>query len=94
MKNRPLIRALSRLFPEADFHIAEARDWRSMTFSGQQLAICCNPKSCALSEFQDRLSAILPEYEFTIPGLLVADISIVTSQKGEPSSIEVLVISE
>lgn len=94
MKTHPLIRALDKLLPDADFHIGEVRDWRSMTFSGQQLAIGCTPKNLALSEYQDRLSAILREHEFTIPGMLVADISVVMPENGSQVMIEALVISE
>lgn len=94
MKSHPLIRALARLFPDAAFHVIGARDWCSMTFSGQLLTIHCNPANAELLEYYDRLSAILAEHEFSIPGLLVADISVAVPQNGTLPIIEVLVINE
>ncbi len=93
MKIHPIIRALGNAFPDADFDIVEAHDWNSMTFSGQQIAVCCNPKSAVLYGYHDRLSAILPEHEFNMPGLLVADI-VVRPSVCLPLMIDVLVISE
>ena len=94
MTSHPLILALARLFPDAAFHVIEARDWCSMTFSGQLLTIHCNPGNAELSEYYGRLSAIIAEHEFSMPGLLVADISVVMPQNGKSPIIEALVINE
>ena len=94
MKSHPLIRALARLFPDAAFHIFGARDWCSMTFSGQLLTIHCNPANAELLEYYGRLSAFLAKHEFSIPGLLVADISVVMPQNGTLPMIEALVVNE
>ena len=94
MTSHPLIRALARLFPDAAFHIFGARDWCSMTFSGQLLTIHCNPGNAKRLEYYGRLSAILAEHEFSMPGLLVADISVVMPQNGTLPIIEALVINE
>ena len=94
MKSHPLIRALVRLFPDDAFHIFGTRDWCSMTFSGQLLTIHCNPANAELLEYYGRLSAILAEHEFSIPGLLVADVSVVIPQNRKSPIIEALVINE
>ena len=94
MTSHPLIRALARLFPDAAFHIFGARDWCSVTFSGQLLTIHCNPANTELLEYYGRLSAILAEHEFSLPGLLVADISVIMPQNSKSPIIEALVINE
>ena len=94
MKSHPLIRALAQMLPNAAFHVIEARDWCSMTFSGQLLTIHCNPANAELLEYHGRLSAILAEHEFSMPGLLVADISVVMPQNSKSPIIEALVINE
>ena len=94
MTSHPLIRALARLFPDDAFHIFGTRDWCSMTFSGQLLTIYCNPANAELLPYYGRLSAILAEHEFSMPGLLVADISVVMPQNGKSPMIEALVINE
>ena len=94
MKSHALIRALARLFPDDAFQIFGARDWCSMTFSGQLLTIHCNPGNAELLEYYGRLSAILAEHEFAMPGLLVADISVVMPPDGKLPIIEALVIDD
>ena len=94
MKSHPLIRALARLFPDDAFHIFGARDWCSMSFSGQLLTVHCNPANAELLEYYGRLSAILAEHQFSMPGLLVADINVVMPQNGTLPMIEALVINE
>ena len=94
MTSHPLIRALAGLFSDATFHVIGACDWCSMAFSGQLLTIHCNPANAELLEYYGRLSAIIAEHEFSMPGLLVADISVVMPQNGKSPIIEALVINE
>jgi hypothetical protein len=76
MKTHPLVRALIAMMPEACFHLVKTTDWCSMTFSGQQLVIeCVAGQSEPMSEF----CAGLPDHEFSIPHMLVADIAVITS---------------
>lgn len=69
-----LINALRKLLPGATFRIASCRNWCSITFVGQQLTIIAEfEKSKQVQMF----ATSLPEHEFTLPDVIVADIFVV-----------------
>lgn len=80
MNTHTLVRALSKLLPQARFDLVGSRDWCSLTFSGQQLSIECDLSMTDYDRHSSRLAAILPEHEFSIPGCLVANIAVVKRQ--------------
>ena len=92
MKMHPLIRALKAALPDAEFTLLSSRDWCSMTFAGQQMLIECIPLE---SQCTDAWATALPEREFSVPNLLVADIAVTSSKNdrgGRTILIEALVI--
>lgn len=95
MKTHPLIRALNAIMPKASFAVTASSQWHSMTFSGEQLTVECTIDQHDYQKHYSGLAAILPEYEFSIAHMLVADIAIVAQENsGECITllIEALVI--
>jgi hypothetical protein len=95
MKTHPLIRALNAMMPLASFAVTASNQWHSMTFSGEQLAIICTVDEHNYQQYYSGLFAILPEHEFSITHLLVADIAVVSQEntaEGITLLIEALVI--
>ena len=85
-----IIRALGMLLPGAAFSISSCHDWFSITFAGQQMTIIAEMES-AFGLDQARLFAsTLPELEFALPGLVVADIVVARiTNKGENMCLEI-----
>ena len=93
MNNHPLVRALKAIEPEAVFTLISSREWRSMTFAGQQLVI---ERVAASTANFEQLARSLPNHEFSLPKMLVADISVAVSGDAEGARmlIEALIIDE
>lgn len=96
MKIHPLIRALGAMLPGARFLITSSQDWCSMTFSGQQLTVECNIAASDFDLYSRYLTNALPDYDFSIPNMLVADIAVVGKENASGTIkllIEALVIN-
>ena len=92
MKIHPFIRALKATLPDAEYNLTSSRDWCSMTFAGQRLEIECTPIE---GQCIDAWETALPDREFSVPNLLVADIAVTSSENdrgGCTILIEALVI--
>lgn len=61
-------------------HHAE-RPWASATFSGSRHTIALHFSGEAAIAAGERLIALLPEHEFTLPGQLVADATVVSARQ-------------
>ncbi len=95
MKTHMLIRALKKIMPQASFALTDSRDWCSLTFSGQQITIECYLTGQDSDQCSRYLTDIIPGYQFSIPGWLIADIAVVTRQECDSDItlvIETLVI--
>ncbi len=90
MKIHPLIRALGAMVPGARFLITSSHDWCSMTFSGQQLTIECDIAASNFDRYSGYLANTLPDHEFSIPNMLVADIAVV-GQENASGTIKLLI---
>jgi hypothetical protein len=66
-------------------------DWRSLTFSGErhELELRIPPPESRL--IFDRMCDGLEDAEFSIPGVLVADIAVVRTDRASDGSIDVVV---
>ncbi|OYY70169.1 MAG: hypothetical protein B7Y00_05525 [Sphingomonadales bacterium 17-56-6] len=71
-----LLRALRTLAPAADIRIMHQRPWHSITFSGAQICLSLQVAHPTTQDFVSKLSAILSEHEFHVPGHIVADIAV------------------
>lgn len=61
---------------------AESVDWRSLTLNGERHLIALRITGPGSSEAMDRMCLGLEDAEFSIPGVIVADIAVA----GEPTS--------
>ena len=78
--HRALTNALLKLATPAEMRSARERPWASVTFTGARhwFALSVGPARV------EGLSALLPDFEFDLPGHLVADIVVVgTRPDGE-----------
>jgi hypothetical protein len=89
-----LLRVLRSLIPESDIRIIHQRPWHSLTFAGAQ--ICFNVQLSYIPSAQEaaRISSILSKYEFTLPGLIVADITASAAEPGGGVIIDVLLLDD
>ena len=80
MRTHPLVRSLKAMFPDVEFTLKLSLDWCSMTFAGQKVMIeGIAPGWLSIDDFVETL----PEHEFSIPNLLVADIAVTTLENDE-----------
>lgn len=70
-----LLRALRTLAPAADIRVIHERPWHSLTFSGAQICLSMQVAHPTTQDFVRKLSTILSEHEFHVPGHIVADIA-------------------
>ena len=56
---------------------ARSMDWQSLTFSGERHHLEIRITGAASEKAAARMSSDLPDWEFSIPGVLVADIEAV-----------------
>ena len=61
-----------------------SRDWQSLTFSGERHHLCLRVTGPDSGDVVARMCAGLEDAEFSIPGLLVADINVVGSPRRAP----------
>ncbi len=95
VKTHCLVSALQNLLSDAILEQIERKDWRSVTFEGEQITITfLLPGETA----EDRLhcfSETLPNHEFTLPRWFVADIAVIRTEtlpEGIQIYIEALLI--
>ncbi|MEP7349629.1 MAG: hypothetical protein ABI668_06710 [Sphingorhabdus sp.] len=92
-----LVRALQPIMPDATFAISQCRDWYSMTFSGAQIVITAQLQGTDAAALASQFVQMLPEHEFVLPRLIVADIAVVSQQMSDYGiclEIEALVLDE
>ena len=75
-----------------------SRDWQSLTFTGERHHLQLRVTGCDSGEVVQRMCAGLEDAEFSIPGILVADIGVVGKPRRAPDGateldIEALTIS-
>ena len=75
-KSGALRRALCALVPATDIHIIHERPWHSLTYSGTQLCFAMDVVDPTRQDLAAYLTSMLAEYEFDVPGQIVADIAI------------------
>lgn len=70
--HRALTNALLKLATPAEMHSSRERPWASVTFTGARhwFALSVGPARV------DAITALLPDFEFDLPGHLVADIAV------------------
>ncbi|HVM21731.1 MAG TPA: hypothetical protein VM308_00320 [Sphingomicrobium sp.] len=78
---------------------AESVDWRSLTFNGERHCLALRVRGPASSQAVARMCDGLADAEFSIPGIVVADIALAepparSSDGSIEVSIEALTISE
>ena len=78
---------------------AESVDWRSLVFSGERHRIFIGMPAPDSEAVMDRMCSGLEEAEFSIPGLIVADIGIAGEPERRPDGsirlwIEALTVAE
>jgi len=78
---------------------AHSTDWQSLTFTGERHHMGLRVTGANSGHVVDRMCAGLEDAEFSIPGLLVADIQVVGSPVRSPGgsielTVEALTISE
>ncbi len=78
---------------------AESVDWRSLTFAGERHVLCLRIPGPESAEIVQRMCAGLEEAEFSIPGVIVADLCVADGPRwaldgSTAVTIEALTISE
>lgn len=91
-----LLRALVARDPDARDRIlltdVRSTDWQSLTFTGERHRITLSVVGADSERIAERLCAGLGDAEFTIPGLLVADIAIAgNSRRPTDGAVELVV---
>lgn len=71
-----LLRALRTLVPAADIRIMHERPWHSVTFCGTQICLSMTVAAPGTQDYAEKLSQLLSEHEFHVPGQIVADIAV------------------
>ena len=71
-----LLRAIHALVPGADISIIHERPWHSLIFCGTQICLSMNVTNPTTQDCVETLSSLLAEYEFHLPGQIVADIAV------------------
>ena len=77
----------------------ESVDWQSLTLAGERHQIALRVTGLDSGDIARRMCAGLEDAEFSIPGLIVADIAVLGSPRREPDGatalmIEALTVSE
>ena len=78
---------------------AHSTDWQSLTFTGERHHLSLRVTGCDSRQVVERMCAGLEDVEFSIPGVLVADIAIVGSPRRASDGamelvVEALTVSE
>ncbi|MFC3097361.1 hypothetical protein [Alteraurantiacibacter palmitatis] len=99
-KDEALVRALKEIGADAGMMIMHAqREWASITFSGVRHSLTYAFDGAEAVAHAERMIALLPEHEFSLPGQLVADAAVTNIEhRIEPPRIvldcELLVLDE
>lgn len=75
-KSRALLHAMKMLIPATDISIVQERPWHSLTFSGTQICLSMHVAAPTGQDIAERLNALLQNFEFNVPGQIVADIAV------------------
>lgn len=75
-KSGALLRALRALTSNRDIRVVHERPWHSLTFSGTQTCLAMKVADPTEPDIAARLTKMLENYEFHIPGQIVADIAV------------------
>lgn len=67
-------------------------DWQSLTFTGERHRLSLRVSGADSSAVAERMCAGLEEYEFSIGGLIVADIALAATPRRAPDGATELVI--
>jgi hypothetical protein len=70
----------------------QSTDWQSLTFAGERHRLDLRVTGADADEITQRICAQLESFEFTIPGVVVADIALVERRTGTGNSGTELVI--
>ena len=78
---------------------AHSTDWRSLTFTGERHHLSLKVTGLDSARVVERMCAGLDQVEFSIPGIIVADIALVGSPRRAPDGateiiVEALTVSE
>jgi hypothetical protein len=71
---------------------AHSTDWQSLTFAGERHHLSLRVAGLDSGEIVKRMSAGLEDVEFSIPGLLVADIGLAAAARRAPDGATELTI--
>ena len=71
---------------------AQSSDWQSLTFNGERHHLALRVTGLDSGEVVERMCAGLEDAEFSIPGLLVADVGTVVTPRRAPDGATELVI--
>lgn len=70
----------------------ESVDWQSLTLAGERHQIALRVTGLDSADAAKRMCAGLDDAEFSIPGLIVADIAVLGSPRREPDGATALMI--
>ena len=68
-----ILRAIRLLIPESEIRVIHERPWHSLTFAGTQICLSAQIRHAKMVRKGEELRAILTDFEFDLPGQLVAD---------------------
>lgn len=71
----PLARALGAMLPGSTICMVHQRPWHSLTFAGAQIRLSIAVSGDGYANVARHFSEALPEHEFDLPNMLVADIA-------------------
>jgi hypothetical protein len=92
-----LFRALGRLMPDARLSVLQEKPWHSIAFAGTRIRFFLEIAGEAHRERVADLAELLPEYQFDLGSVLVADIGVTdcVSDDGESRlAIDVLLLDD
>lgn len=71
-----ILRAIRLLIPKSEIRVIHERPWHSLTFAGTQICLSAQLPHAEMMRKGEELRAILTDFEFDLPGQLVADIAV------------------
>ena len=70
------LHAIRLLIPESEIRVIYERPWHSLTFAGTQLCLSARFQGSQMMCKGEEFCASLTDFEFDLPGQLVADIAV------------------
>ena len=68
-----ILRAIRLLIPESEIRVIHERRWDSLRFAGTKICLSAQIPHAKMVRKGEELRAILTDFEFDLPGQLVAD---------------------